>query len=231
MRFTYIDVKFDVKYEGHQNWSKILLCTFCGFLVTIICDIKIDINMCESHYVNFFVNLLHSQDIWFFDNWHLFDNFTSFDILLPHHLCAPLLMGIGVMGHMGNVVCALLDLHGSRVMGCMGNRPLEQWGTWAQGVGWWGTGVIGHMGNVACPLLGLHGSRVMGYMGNRPHEQWGTWAMGHIAIMYRSRWGHGWWGTWAMGHIVNLVNIFTEYVNIYLWDARGEFIMRTFAWK
>ena len=51
--------------------------------------------------------------------------------------------------------------------------------------------MIGHMGNVACPLLGLHGSEVMGHMGNRPHEQWGTWAMGHIAIMYRSRWGHG----------------------------------------
>ena len=51
--------------------------------------------------------------------------------------------------------------------------------------------MIGHMGNVACPLLGLNGSRVMGHMGNRTHEQWGTWAMGHIAIMYRSRWGHG----------------------------------------
>ena len=24
MRFTDIDVKFDVTYEGHQNWSKIL---------------------------------------------------------------------------------------------------------------------------------------------------------------------------------------------------------------
>ena len=24
MRFTDIDVKFDVKYEGHQNYSKIL---------------------------------------------------------------------------------------------------------------------------------------------------------------------------------------------------------------
>ena len=24
---------------------------------------------------------------------------------------------------------------------------------------------------------------------------------------------------------VNLVNIFTEYVNIYLWDAKGEFIV------
>ena len=28
---------------------------------------------------------------------------------------------------------------------------------------------------------------------------------------------------------VNLVNIFTEYVNIYFWDARGEFIMHIFA--
>ena len=165
--------------------QKYFLCTFCSFLVTIICDIKIDINMCEPHYVNFFVNLLHSQDIWFFDIWHLFNKLTSFDILLPHHLCAPLLMGIGVMGHMSNVECEILDLHGSRVMGCMGNRPHEQWGTWAQGVGWLGTWVMGNrsdwadMGNVACPLLGLHGSRVMGHMGNRPHKQWCTW----------------WWGT------------------------------------
>ena len=30
---------------------------------------------------------------------------------------------------------------------------------------------------------------------------------------------------------VNLVNIFTEYVNIYLWDARGEFIVHIFAQK
>ena len=24
MWFTHIDINFDVKYEGHQNWSKIL---------------------------------------------------------------------------------------------------------------------------------------------------------------------------------------------------------------
>ena len=29
--------------------------------------------------------------------------------------------------------------------------------------------------------------------------------------------------------IVNLVNIFTEYVNINLWDAGGEFIVHVFA--
>ena len=61
---------------------------------------------------------------------------------------APLLMGIGVMGHMGNVACALLDLHGSRVMGCMGNRPHEQWGTWAMGHMSTRGRVIGHMGDV-----------------------------------------------------------------------------------
>ena len=53
----------------------------------------------------------------------------------------------------------------------------------------------------------------MGHMGNRLHEQWGTWAMGHIAIMYRSRWGHGRWGTWAMGHIVNVLSEFSEYIH------------------
>ena len=67
-----------------------------------------------------------------------------------------------------------------------------------------------------------------------------TWVMGHIAvIMHRSRWqtgvmGHmsdgaqGKWGTQWM-YSVNLVNIFTEYVNIYLWDTRGELIEHIFA--
>ena len=47
---------------------------------TFIFDIKIDINICEPHYVNlfFFVNLLHSLHVWLFDIWHLFDNLTSF---------------------------------------------------------------------------------------------------------------------------------------------------------
>ena len=34
MRFTDIDINFDIKYEHHQNWSKYILCTFWGFLVT-----------------------------------------------------------------------------------------------------------------------------------------------------------------------------------------------------
>ena len=37
-------------------------------LMTSMCDVKIDINICEPHYVNlFFVNLLHSPGVLFFD--------------------------------------------------------------------------------------------------------------------------------------------------------------------
>ena len=46
--------------------QKHFLCTLWGFLVTMICDVKINVNMCESYYVNlFFVNLLHSPSVWF----------------------------------------------------------------------------------------------------------------------------------------------------------------------
>ena len=52
---------------------------FWTILVTFIFDVKIDINMCEPHYVNLsFVNLLHSLCVWLFDIWHLFDILTSF---------------------------------------------------------------------------------------------------------------------------------------------------------
>ena len=55
MRFIDIDVNFDVTYGGHQNWSKILSMDILSILVTITCDVKIDINMCEPHCVNFFL--------------------------------------------------------------------------------------------------------------------------------------------------------------------------------
>ena len=50
---------------------------------TILCDVKIDVNMCEPHYVNLFccVDLLHSPAVWLVDIWNPFDNLTSFDIL------------------------------------------------------------------------------------------------------------------------------------------------------
>ena len=43
MRFTHIDVNFDIKYDGYQKPSK------CAILATSIFDIKIDVNMCEPH--------------------------------------------------------------------------------------------------------------------------------------------------------------------------------------
>ena len=46
--------------------QKHFLCPFWGFLVTIICDIKIDINMCEPHYVNIFF-LWTSSIVYVFD--------------------------------------------------------------------------------------------------------------------------------------------------------------------
>ena len=52
MRFTHTDVNFDIRYEGHQNCPKILSMNILGFLVTIICDVKIDVNICEPHCVN-----------------------------------------------------------------------------------------------------------------------------------------------------------------------------------
>ena len=80
MRFTHIDANFDVWYEGHQNCPKILsmniLRVFSDhhlwrqnwhqYLWTSLCQF------------NFFVNLLHSLGVSFFDIWHLFDNLTSF---------------------------------------------------------------------------------------------------------------------------------------------------------
>ena len=80
MRFTHIDVNFDITYEGHQNCPKILsmniLRVFSDhhllhqnwrqYLWTSLCQF------------NFFVNLLHSLGVSFFDIWHLFDNLTSF---------------------------------------------------------------------------------------------------------------------------------------------------------
>ena len=80
MRFTDIDVNFDIKYETHQNCPKILS--------MIILRVFSDHHLWRQnwrHYLwtslcqfIFFVNLLHSLGVWFFDIWHLFDNLTSF---------------------------------------------------------------------------------------------------------------------------------------------------------
>ena len=140
MRFTDIDINFDVKYEGHQNCPKILsvniLRVFSDhhmwhqnwrqYLWTSLCQFI------------FFVNLLYSPGVWFFDIWHLFDNLTSFWHLTYNMgtwwTCAgscvqwilPIPIrsrwGTGVMGHMGN--------------GAHGQWAHGQWGPWAIGTFW-----------------------------------------------------------------------------------------------
>ena len=92
--------------------QKYFLWTFWGFLVTILCDVKIDVNICEPHCVNFFffVNLLHSLGVWFFDIWHIFDNLTSFDILkhyLNHLSSSEAEVKVGSRG-----TCDMYPLHG-----------------------------------------------------------------------------------------------------------------------
>ena len=123
MRFIHIDVNFDITYEGHQNLSKILS--------TDILRVSSDYhNICEPHYVNLFifVNLPNCPGVWFFDIWHLFDNFKSFDIL-THYLNHVSLSQAGSQRYMWHVPtpCMLLKMYISR----------------------WGTGVMGHMGDEA----------------------------------------------------------------------------------
>ena len=77
--------------------QKHFLCTFWGFLVTIICDVKIDANMCEPHYVNLFF-------LWTSSIVHVFDFLTSFwqlDIfVITWHL----------FWHMGNGKCGQMNI-------------------------------------------------------------------------------------------------------------------------
>ena len=73
----------EVHTYWHQFWHQIwrspklfknTLCSFWGFLVTIICDIKIDVKMGEPHYVNLFLlwtsSIVYVSD--FLTFWHLF---------------------------------------------------------------------------------------------------------------------------------------------------------------
>ena len=93
MRFTHIDINFDVRYEGHQNCPKILsmdiLRVFSDHHMWRQIDINVWTSLCQFIV---FVNLLHSLGVRFFDIWHLFDNLTSFDILTHYLACTPLSM-------------------------------------------------------------------------------------------------------------------------------------------
>ena len=64
MKFTDIDVNFDITHDGHQNPQNVLRKYFWAILMTFISDVKIDVNICEPHHVYFsFVNLLHSPNV------------------------------------------------------------------------------------------------------------------------------------------------------------------------
>ena len=80
MRFTHFDVNFDVTYDGHQKPSKCAYKVFGTILVTFTFDVKIDVNMCEPHYVNLFFlwtsSIVYIFDFLTFDIF--FDNLTSF---------------------------------------------------------------------------------------------------------------------------------------------------------
>ena len=120
MRFTHIDVNFDVKYEGHQNCSKTLSMhilrvfghhhmwhqNWRQYVWTSLCQFI------------FFVNLLHSPCVWLFDMWHLFDNLTSFWQL-------DIFFDIWAMGNVGKWVSWLIL---TIEMGHLGG-----WHTWAMG--------------------------------------------------------------------------------------------------
>ena len=102
--------------------QKHFLCTFWGFLVTV----KIDVNMCEPHYVNLFFlwtsSIVHVFDFLtfhiFLTAWHLFDNLTSFWQL-------DFFFDIWAMGNVSKWVSWLIL---KIEMGHLGG-----WGTWAKG--------------------------------------------------------------------------------------------------
>ena len=150
MRFTHIDVNFDVKYEGHQNCSKTLSMhilrvfgqhhmwrqNWRQYVWTSLCQFI------------FFGNLLYSPCVWLFDIRHLFDNLTSFwqlDIFL---------------GHMGNRTHGQWDMGKGGIMVNIEDRVEVPWG-------------MGHMGDGA---HGQWGTWAMEHMGNGAHGQLGTWS-------------------------------------------------------
>ena len=97
-RFTDIDVNFNVKYEGHQNWSKILsmhILRVFGYHNMWYQNWCQCLNLIMSVY---FLWTFHSLDIWFFDNWHLFDNLTSLDIFAAPSPMCPIIHGKGWWG-------------------------------------------------------------------------------------------------------------------------------------
>ena len=92
-----------------ENPQKHFLCPFWGFWWPSYVTSKIDVNVCEPHYVNLFF-LWTSSIVYVFDCltfdifltiWHLFDNLTSF-LQFDIFLTTWRLFDTWTMGHMGN---------------------------------------------------------------------------------------------------------------------------------
>ena len=119
-------------------------------------------NLIMSIYFLWISSIVQVFDFLTFDIF--FDNLISFDISAPSPMC-PITHGKWWWGIWAMWHVPLLDLHGGRIMGQMGNRAHEQWGR-----------VMGNRGN--------------GYLGDRAHCHnyayiymgtgwWGTWTIGH----------------------------------------------------
>ena len=148
MIFTHIDVNFYIKYEGHQNWSKILSMDILRVFDHhhIWCQNwhqYVWTSLCQFI---FFVNLLHSICVWLFDIWHLFDNLTSF-------LQLDILFDIWAIGHMGN------RKHGQRgIMVNTADRDGAPWGMGHMGDRHMGSGNMWTCAGLCATSLILHGT-------------------------------------------------------------------------
>ena len=147
MRFTHIDINFDIKYEGHQNCSKIL----SMYILRVFGHHHmwhqnwhqyVWTSLCEFFFFLWTSSIVYVFDFLTFDifltTWHLFDSLTSFwqlDIFLTYGQ-----QDTWAMGHMGKGVSWLilkiemgyLGGWGTWVMGHMGNGAHGQFGTWSQ---------------------------------------------------------------------------------------------------
>ena len=132
MRFTYIDINFDVKYEGHQNCSKTLSMhilrvfghhhmwhqNWHQYVWTSLCEF---IFLWTSSIVHVFDFL--TFDI-FLTTWHLFDSLTSFWQL-------DIFFDIWAMGNVGKWVSWIILKIEMGLLGGWGTWVMGQWAMWS----------------------------------------------------------------------------------------------------
>ena len=142
---------------------------FWAILLTFIFNIKIDVNICEPHYVNlfFFVNLLHSPNVWPFDISHLL-NLDTYNLnhLSPHR--AIFFFQIWTQDNLTHLlwhlmvtfdICQLLVTPGPFEYFCQNMGPSENQSFLDEGVtsGWWGWGE-----GLGRQMTGLHDGAIFG---------------------------------------------------------------------